>query len=379
MALLGVNLTLLIGPTIAVPAPLPLVESLERAEVTTSDSGRSGFQLVFAAGRSGRADVVDFPLLLMPLLQPFRRVVLVVTFGGMPKVLMDGIITHRELTPGSAPGSTRITVTGEDVSVMMDLEEKTVEHPAQSESVIATMLILAYATYGLVPEVVPPSSVDVPVPVERVPVQQGTDLSYLGIIAARFGFVFYVVPGPAPMINTAYWGPQVRAGVPQRALSVDLGADTNVTQITFRSDGLASMQVNGQVQDRTTNRTTAVRSVGDLRPPLAAQPDWLTNLPNVRTKIYRESGVSALAAQARVQGAAEASHDSLTATGTMDGLRYGDVLRARQLVGLRGAGYLHDGLYYVKRVTHGLSTGTYTQSFTLTREGVGSTVPVVAP
>jgi hypothetical protein len=55
------------------------------------------------------------------------------------------------------------------------------------------------------------------------------------------------------------------------------------------------------------------------------------------------------------------------------------VLRARQLVGLRGAGYLHDGLYYVKRVTHSLSTGRYTQSFTLTREGVGSTVPEVSP
>ncbi len=63
MALLGVNLQLLIGPTIAVPAPLPLVENFERAEVTTSDSGRSGFQLVFAAGRAGRADLVDFPLL----------------------------------------------------------------------------------------------------------------------------------------------------------------------------------------------------------------------------------------------------------------------------------------------------------------------------
>ncbi len=147
---------------------------------------------------------------------------------------------------------------------MMDLQEKTVEHPAQNETLIATMLILAYATYGLVPQVIPPASLDVPVPVERVPVQQGTDLSYLTTIASRFGFVFYVDPGPAPMVNTAYWGPPVRAGVPQRALSVDLGADTNVTQITFRSDGLAPTQVTGQVQDRLTNQTTTVRSGGDL-------------------------------------------------------------------------------------------------------------------
>lgn len=377
MALLGVNLTLLIGPNIAAPAPLPLVESLERVEVTTSDSGRSGFQLVFATGRSGRADLSDFPLLRLPLLQPFRRVVLMVRFGGVPRVLMDGVITHRELTPGAAPGATTITVTGEDISVMMDLEQKTVEHPAQNEAVIATSLVLAYAGLGLVPEVVPPASLDVPVPVERIPVQQGTDLAYLTSIAARFGFVFYVIPGPAPMTSTAYWGPQVRVGVPQRALSVDLGADTNVQQVTFRSDGLASTQLVGQIQDRLTNRSVTVRSVGDPRPPLAAQPDWLVNLPNVRTTIFRDSGLSALSAQARVQGAAEASHESLTVTGTMDGLRYGDVLRARQLVGLRGAGYAHDGLYYVKRVTHALRTGSYTQSFTLTREGAGSTVSAV--
>jgi hypothetical protein len=84
-------------------------------------------------------------------------------------------------------------------------------------------------------------------------------------------------------------------------------------------------------------------------------------------------------ALARAQGIAEASTDSLTATGSLDALRYGDVLTARGLVGLRGAGWQHDGLYYVQRVTHTIQRGEYTQAFTLTREGVGSTTAVVAP
>jgi hypothetical protein len=47
--------------------------------------------------------------------------------------------------------------------------------------------------------------------------------------------------------------------------------------------------------------------------------------------------------------------------------------------GPRGAGWQHDGLYYVKRVTHRITRDDYTQSFTLTREGVGATTPVVPP
>jgi hypothetical protein len=379
MALLGTYLTLLIGPTVAVPAPVTLMENLERVEVTTSDSERSGFQLVFAAGRSGPGDLVDFPLLTVPLLRPFNRVVLVVTFSGVPKVLMDGVITHRELTPGQSPGSTTLTVTGEDISVMMDLEEKSVEHPAQDETVIAALLILGYAQFGLIPLVIPPPALDIPLPIERVPVQQGTDLAYLNEMAQRYGYVFYVTAGPAPLTNTAYWGPPVRVGLPQSALSVDFGADTNVRQLTFRSNGLAPTQVVGKVQDRLTNRSVPVRSAGSLRPPLAAMPDWLVNLPNVRTTLFRDSGVSAMEAFARAQGRAEASSDSLTATGTLDAVRYGDLLTARGLVGLRGAGWQHDGLYYVQRVTHTITRGEYTQSFTLTRDGVGATTPVVRP
>jgi hypothetical protein len=379
MAVVGTTLTLLTGPTLAVPAPPLVVDALERVEVTTSDTARSGFQLVFATGRSGPADLLDFPLLRLPLLRQFHRVVLLVTFAGTPRVLMDGVITHREVTPGSTPGATRLTVTGEDVSVLMDLEEKTVEHPAQDETAIATRIILSYPSLGLVPEVVPPPSVDPPVPVERVPVQQGTDLGHLNEMARRFGYVFFVVAGPAPMTNTAYWGPPVRTGRPQRALSVDLGAETNVQQVTFRADGLAPTQVVGEIQDRLTNRAMPVRSTGSLRPPLAALPDWLVNLPNVRTTVFRDSGLSTMQALARAQGIAEASTDSLTATGSLDALRYGDVLTARGLVGLRGAGWQHDGLYYVQRVTHTIQRGEYTQAFTLTREGVGSTTAVVAP
>ena len=60
-------------------------------------------------------------------------------------------------------------------------------------------------------------------------------------------------------------------------------------------------------------------------------------------------------------------------------VRYGQPLRSRELVGVRGAGITYDGLYFVKSVTHALQPGSYTQNFTLAREGLVSLTPTVIP
>lgn len=377
---LGVQLTLLIGPTVAVPAPQLLTEALQSVEVTHSDEGRSGFQLVFQASRDPLTGLIDYPVLGLPLLRPFNRVVLIVTFNGIPSVLMDGIITHQQLSPGAKPGAGKLTVTGEDVSVMMDLEEKSAEHPAQDETIIALKLIASYAQYGLIPVVIPPTVLDPPIPIERTPVQQGTDLEYLNQMAARFGYVFYVTPGPTPLTNTAYWGPPKRLDIPQSALSVNLGPATNVDSIDFQYNALEPTLVSGQVQDRLTGATLPVETFASTRLPMSSQPAWLVQQPNVRKRVFRESGVNVMQAFGHAQGVTDASVDRvLTATGELNALRYAGVLKARGVVGLRGAGYSYSGLYYVKRVTHKLSRGQYKQQFTLVRDGQGSLTPVVAP
>src|SRR5882757_5357027 len=124
----SVSLTLLIGPTIPAPAPQFVSEALERASVTHSDQGPSGFQLEFKADRSS-VFLPDFQLLATHVLATGNRVVLMVTMGGIPRVLMDGFITHVELSHSKALGASTISVTGEDVSVKMDLIEESMEYP----------------------------------------------------------------------------------------------------------------------------------------------------------------------------------------------------------------------------------------------------------
>ncbi|MCP4659237.1 MAG: hypothetical protein GY856_27825, partial [bacterium] len=128
MSLLGVHLTLLIGPTVAVPAAPWLLEALDRIEVRNAGEGTSGFQLTFRVGRSGPLDLLDFRLLANPVLKTDNRVIVVVTFGGRPRVLMDGVITRQQLAPSNDPGASTLTVDGVDVSALMDRKRRTAEH-----------------------------------------------------------------------------------------------------------------------------------------------------------------------------------------------------------------------------------------------------------
>ena len=108
-------------------------------------------------------------------------------------------------------------------------------------------------------------------------------------------------------------------------------------------------------------------------------PVGLVNILNTRSSQFRESGVNIEEAFGRAQGTTDATAHAVSVDGELDAAAYGSILQPRGLVGLRGAGFLHDGLWYVKKVSHHIKIGTYTQSFTLTRDGHGSTVPAVIP
>jgi phage protein D len=387
--LLGISLRLMIGPTRPVAAPAALTEALVGVEATLADRGRSGFQLTFQVGRSGPADLRDYALLANPLLRPFNRVVLEVTFNARPRVLMDGFITTTALSPSEDPGASTFTVTGEDVSVVMDLVENKESYAGQSESEIAGTVIERYKTYLTSSKVVHPFGAEARTEDEAKP-NQGprTDLAYLTELAGRFGHVFYVTPGPAPQQNRAYWGPPERVGLPQPALAVNMGPESNVDSVSFTFDAMAPTIVSDTVQDSETNKMVevAVRT-GSRRPPLAAFPAPTGNrLAHHRVsglgggESPERGGITQKKAMIAAQSQVDSSIDQVvTATGELDALRYGDLLTPRGLVGLRGAGFSYDGMYYVKSVTHSIRAGSYKQRFTLTREGVGATTPFLRP
>ena len=103
----------------------------------------------------------------------------------------------------------------------------------------------------------------------------------------------------------------------------------------------------------------------------AARPDAVSRRP---VEAADSAGHHAWASPQAAENA-----EAVTCEGSLDVTRYGGVLKARKLVGVRGAGPAFDGLYYVKSVTHKIKRGEYKQDFTLTRNGLVSTVPTVNP
>lgn len=381
MSLLGTTLSLLVGPVLAVPAPAALVECIRSVQVTQGESG-SGFQIAFDMEPApGASTSTGLTAAYSLLLKPYNRVVVSVSLNGVPTVLIDGVITHMELAPAQGGQPSTFTVTGSDLSAVMDLWQESLEYPAQDPELIVLGILAGYAVYGMIPLIIPTALSTPPLPTQRVPIKNGTDLAYIRCLASQYGYDFYVRPGPVPLVNYAYWGPQVRVGALQPALSVNLGPGTNVDALTFSYDATTPTIAYGSVLDATTNMEVPVLGVPLYNlPPFAAVPAVVANLPYVRASLFKHQGLSVADAQTLADSIATKSvQDVVVAKGELDAFRYGTALTARSLVGVRGAGYAYDGIYYVRSVTHTIGTGTWRQSFELVREGLGSTVPLVLP
>jgi hypothetical protein len=371
----GFYLTLMIGPAVPVPAPKVVTEALISAQVSTGGE-RTGFQLAFAISKNSPLQT----MLAAGYFDPgITRVCLVATVGGMPTVLSDGIITRHELAPSSEAGKSTLTITGEDLSILMDVIEKPImRYPAMPAAVRILAILAQYAILGIVPLVIPPIFIDVPIPTKEIPTQSGSDLAYIKQLSNTYGHVFYIEPGPVPLANLAYWGPDIRIPIPQPALNINMDAHTNVESLTISMDGLAKKILVLSVMDPITGKIPIpipVPNISLLRPPLGAR---LT--PPMKVEFARDtSHRSALAAAAIALARTSAASDAVTASGALNVLRYGRILKARQLVGVRGVGVAYDGLYYVKTVTHNIKRGEYKQNFTLSRDGLISLTPKVVP
>lgn len=368
----SLRLMLLMGPLVAVPVPAPLTDALQSVKVTTSTQQASGFQLTFAV--SARS-VIQQALLPAGFFDPGVRAVVAAVVDGAPSVLMDGIITQQEMAPSADPGAATLTVTGEDLSVLMDMRHERECYPGLPHQARAMAICAKYAMHGIVPVAVPPVMTHVPNPIEHIPIQSSTDLAYLKAIASEVGYVFFLEPGPLPGASIAYWGPQVRAGLVQPALTLGAGAASTVESLSFTYDGLSRTQYTVALTEPNSKIQIdlPVPDVSLLHPPLAARPAVTLRqepLPDVSDRSVTEALLLGLS---RTSAAA----DAIRGTGKLDVLRYGHVLRARHLVGVRGAGLAYDGLYYVSSVTHDIKRGEYKQSFSLTRDGLVSQTPVV--
>jgi len=372
----GIHLSLLIGPAVPRPVPTGVIEALTEVQVQSSATGRNGFQLSLTLGKGSKIE----QLLLQGYFEPIvTRVIVVLIVNGTPEVLMDGVITQEDVAPANQAGQSTLNITGLDLSALFNLIDLTgVSFPPGIPTfAIVAMLLSKYATIGVIPKVIPSAIEFVRNPLEGEPRQVGTDFEYITSLARKVGYVFYVEPGPAPGLNTAYWGPEIRVGLPQPALNVGMDASTNVESLSFAYDGLAKELPVAFVQPKRTRIPipVPVPDVSAVKLPLAAVPAIPRRVRQLSDTAKHDFGEAMLLALA----GAVRSADAVTGSGQLDVLRYGRLLKPRRLVGVRGAGLPFDGFWYVPNVSTTIKRGSVTQSFSLARDGLISNTPRVFP
>jgi hypothetical protein len=370
----GIYLTLLIGPGVPIPAPQILVDALSNIQVTNSKD-RSGFQISFLTGKNSSIITTMLPA---GFFDPITtRVILIATLNGIPNVIMDGLVTNHQLGPSNEPGKSTLTITGEDLSLAMDIIEMIIPYPAMPEVAIINLILAKYAFLGVVPLVIPPIISLIQSPTETWRTQpKMTDRAYIKQLASKCGYLFFVEAGPFPGQSIAYFGPDVNVPVPQPALKVNMDGATNVESISFSLDGLAKKVRIYTIMDPITKKIPIpipVPNINLFKPPMGARP-------TPPSKIEFATDVAQADATEAAQGILGFllnNSAAVSGSGSLDVLRYQYILRSRMMVGVRGAGITYDGMYFVDSVTHNIKPGEYKQSFTLSRDGVISNTPFV--
>jgi hypothetical protein len=371
----GIDLTVSFGPGVPVPAPREVVEALQRVSIEeNSGAVQSGFSLDFALEKDSPLNTVF--LLAGGSAAPILRVALTASMGGRAIPLINGVVTQTDLQPGSGGQPAMLKVMGKDLTATMDfLDFSGLPYPAMPPFARVALILAKYAWLGVIPQVIP-SAEGPPLPTDRIPRHQGSDLAYIRRLADEAGYTFFLKPGPAPGTSIAYWGPEIRIGEVQPAVTIGSGVPTNAEELSFTFDKEGYEIPIVFIQDQLSKAPIPIPipSAIPFAPPLGA-------IPPLPPKIRRLTDTARLKPwEAIVRGFAHAARhqDAVTGRGRIDVLRYGRILRARSLIGVRGAGTAFDGVHYVDSVSHELARGSYKQSFSLKRSGLLPTQSTVA-
>jgi phage protein D len=199
--------------------------------------------------------------------------------------------------------------------------------------------------------------------------QRATDHRFLRELARRRGYEFYVLGG------NAYFRPPDLTTQPQKVIAVHFGEQTNCTNLHFESDGTAPTAAQLTYFDAMEGASATVSAQDSGLPALGTQPlaglRGGVDMPQSRLVARRLGFHSAAQAAEYAAGMLRRHGWWITARGSLNGLRYGRVLRSRKLVTVKGAGPSYNGNYYVKRVQHRLTARTYEMQFELVRNALG--------
>jgi len=341
-----------------------LYKCIESMVVTEDPDRGSSFEVKIALCRN---DDGSWPHVDDPKLTVWNEVELVAEFPDTPETIIKGYISHVTQVADRKSGTITLTIQGVDALYLLQLEDKCRVWRMKSYEQIAVEIIGKYKDLATVPKSAP----DPGVAPEELPAvtQRATDFRLLRELARRLGFEFY-----AENRDVHFHAPEL-TGTPQKLIATMFGDETNCDHLQVQADGTLP----------TSIRMSCVNPfTGEMEKPVELKSSDLPALGTTDLKDLRGSGVPQTSLVLRrlgalprrvmtalVQGAMRRHGWWVTATGTLNGLKYGKVLRSKRTVTIKGFGKTHNGVYYVRKVSHRLGPRTYTMDFEAVRNRIG--------
>lgn len=356
----GAAYTLLVS---LAPASDDIVEAIQAIDVETSleEAGALRLRLGISATELGDWSILDDDPFqpLVPLQVRIQR------GSGVPEALINAFVTQHRVSYTEAGGST-LDVTALDATHSMNLEEKVTAWANLPDSAIAAVI---FGQHTLLPRVDTTSAVLTDP--EGTTIQRGTDIRFLRRLARRNGFDCYVQPEPLTGLDVGHFHRREVNGMPEAVLSVEMGDETNVHDLSIRYDLTRATAVKASGLDVLTKETQPVEIASTLEQALGGE-GTLGRQATVPTVRPADTGLPRTAElQQAAQAIADRSAWSVLAEGTV-GTDVG-VLRPGGLISIRGAGRLYNGSYFVTRVRHSITAGSIEQRFEAVRNAVAET------
>lgn len=255
-----------------------------------------------------------------------------------------------------------LDVKGMDSNVLMSIEEKLKDWPNKKDSDIATQI---FTDYGFTPDVEDTEVVHDEA-ISTI-IQRETDIQFLKRLARRNGFQCFV------RNNTGYFRPPQLSGNSQEILAIQFGKESNLSYYNVEINALKPTKVEMHQLDLLTreNRDVTVDSTRQSRLGLTSASDLCVSEvapAKIFVKHIRANDQPAM--QALCQGLYNDAGWIVNGEGEIVGSLYKDVLKARELVTIKGVGKTYSGIYYVAKVKHVFTDSGYTQQFNVKRNAL---------
>jgi hypothetical protein len=279
--------------------------------------------------------------------------------------LLKGYITHVKPKFGAGLDDNYLEIWGMDASVLMDRADVLKDWPGKKDSDIATEI---FNSYGLTPTVEDTGLVHDD-QVSTI-IQRETDIQFLKRLALRNGYECFVDG------DTGYFRPPQVSDDPQPVLAVQFGDETNVNRFSLEVNALAQANVQMFQMDRTEKTVLDSSSAPGTQQALGANgsdsflgsdvPAGVVFIGNVATTGNAEM-------DALTQGLFNEGEWFVTGEGEVTANQYGNILKPRSTVTIKGIGETHSGVYYVTHVNHVFTADGYTQKFRVKRNALQPT------